>query len=95
MRTPLSALLALVVLLPVGRSFAEVTRIEITSTAPWSGGRSFGDVGPYVELKGKVYFEVDPNHPANARVIDLKLAPRNDQGRVEFSADLEIIAPRD
>ena len=62
-------------MLRVSPASTAVTRIEINSTSPWSGGRSYGDVGPYVEMKGKVHFEVDPRDPANARVIDLGLAP--------------------
>ena len=95
MRVSRPLFLALSLLLAAAPAVAEVTRVEITSETPWAGGRSFGDVGPYVEIKGIVHFEVDPEVGANARVVDLRLAPRNERGRVEFSADLEIIAPRD
>lgn len=72
-----------------------VTRVEIASRLPYTDGRDFAGVGPYQRLLGRVYFAVDPAQPANAAVIDLNLAPRNAQGLVEFSADLEILAPAD
>ncbi len=49
----------------------------------------------YQRWRGTVHFSVDPAAEANAQVVDLKLAPRNAKGRVEFSADLEILAPAD
>ena len=43
-----------------------------------------GDRGPYEQLTGVAHFAVDPKSPANANIVDLGLAPRNDKGRVEF-----------
>jgi hypothetical protein len=76
-------------------AFAEVTRIEILTRQPYANGREFEGVGAYQVLRGKVYFEVDPRLPTNQSVVDLELAPRNERGRVEFSADLEILTPVD
>ncbi len=74
---------------------AEVTRIEVTSRQPYAGGKSFGERGPYERIQGRVFFAVDPAADANRSVVDLEFAPRNEGGRVEFAADLEILAPRD
>ncbi len=74
---------------------AEVVRVEIFRRAVHAGGRSFGDRGPYERLRGRAWFAVDPTHPRNRRIVDIDLAPRNDDGRVEFAADIEILAPRD
>jgi hypothetical protein len=41
------------------------------------------------------HFAVDPIHPANARICDLKLAPRNAAGLVEFTTDLSVVLPVD
>ncbi len=79
----------------VGNAGAGVTRIEIERRAPYADGRSFEDVGPYERLLGRVHFAVDPRVAANQIVVDLDLAPKNEQGLVEFSADLEILAPVD
>ena len=70
-----------------------VTKLEITSRQSFAGGESFGDVGTYEQLDGRVHFAVDPEHPANATVTDLKLAPRNAAGLVEFSSDFRILQP--
>jgi len=44
-----------------------------------------GSTGPYEKLTGTAYFEVDPNHPRNAVIVDVDNAPRNSHGMVEFS----------
>ena len=70
-----------------------VTRLEITSEQPLAGGQEFGEVGAYRQIDGIAHFAVDPDHPANDLITDLKLAPRNDEGRVTFSADFRILRP--
>jgi alpha/beta hydrolase family protein len=72
-----------------------LTRFEITSHGPYAGGRRFGTVGTYEQVDGTAHFAVDPDHPANALICDLKLAPRNVAGLVEFTADLSIVRPMD
>ena len=74
---------------------AEVTRFEITAREPFASGQAFGEVGAYERIVGRVHFELDPDLPQNQYVIDLKLAPRNERGRVELSADLFILSPAD
>jgi hypothetical protein len=73
---------------------AEVIRIEITSR------ESFGDTATpagvaYERLRGRVVYALDPSHEANGRVVDLELAVTDEQGRVQFYGDIEIIAPVD
>ena len=72
-----------------------VTRLEITSQKPFADGQSFGSVGSYTQVDGTAYFAVDPLHPANETIADIKLATRNEQGLVEFSADFRILRPDD
>ena len=72
-----------------------VTRLEITSERPFANGQSFGDVGSYTQIDGTAHFAVDPLHPANETIADIRLAPRNEQGQVEFSADFRILRPDD
>jgi hypothetical protein len=74
---------------------ARITRIEIQKTEPAFGGRSFNPVGGYERLIGKAYGEVDPLSPANENVQDLKLAPRNAKGMVEYVTDIDILRPLD
>ncbi|MFM9965906.1 MAG: alpha/beta hydrolase domain-containing protein [Planctomycetaceae bacterium] len=74
---------------------AAVTRIEIKTREPYLEGRAFDGIGSYERLRGKAFFAVDPKHVANQTVIDLELAPKNDAGLVEFSTDVELLAPQD
>src|SRR5262249_34428149 len=78
-----------------GVASAEVTRVEIASRADVLDGKPFGDAGPYEKIVGKVFFAVDPNHPANKHIVDVDKAPRDAAGRVLFSADLYVLQPKD
>ena len=88
----MSFCIAFLIVIPL---FSEVTRIEIISRQLFADGMVFGDVGPYEKIRGRLFYAVDPDHPANARVVDLKLAPRNAEGRVEFVGDFFLMKPVD
>jgi len=79
----------------ISTASAAVTSITITEREPYEQGKVIEGVGPYEWIRGRVEFAVDPAVDANATVIDLKLAATNSVGLVEFSADLEILAPAD
>ncbi|MBI3049581.1 MAG: hypothetical protein HYY76_14850 [Acidobacteria bacterium] len=66
---------------------AEVTRVEVLK-------RSDLSYAGYEKLEGRVYFAVDPANRRNAVIVDLDAAPRNAQGRVEFSADFYALRPK-
>lgn len=86
----------ILVIVPVANpTNGAVTRIEIKTREPYLEGRAFEGVGSYERLRGKAFFAVDPKHAANQTVIDLELAPRNNAGLVEFSTDVELLAPKD
>src|SRR5258708_30103007 len=87
--------LAVTVMLLPATIRAEVTRMEISSRQDVLGGKAFGEVGAYERLVGKVYFAVAPENPHNRIIADIDKAPRNSQGKVEFSADLFILRPKD
>jgi Alpha/beta hydrolase domain len=70
-----------------------VTALEIKTCSPFAQGTIFGDIGPYEQLDGTVHFAVDPNHPRNAGITDLKLAPRDAQGLVQCSTDFRLLKP--
>ena len=72
-----------------------VDRLEIKSRSPFAGGQSFGESGAYEQIDGVVHFSVDPEHPANETIADIKLAPRDAGGRVAFSSDFRILQPLD
>jgi hypothetical protein len=74
---------------------ARVVKLRVERREAVLNGKSFGAVGPYEKLVGKVEFALDPAAPANAAIVDLSLAPRNARGEVEFSADFYLIKPVD
>jgi hypothetical protein len=74
---------------------AGVTRMEIISRSDLLDGREFGLAGAYEKIVAKVYFAVDPNNPHNRIIVDLDKVQRNEQGLVEFSADLYMLRPKD
>jgi hypothetical protein len=74
---------------------AEVVSLDVHRREPFLGGMTFGDVGPYEVIAGVARFAVDPGHPRNSLIVDLPLAPRNKDGKVEFESDFYILAPKD
>ena len=75
---------------------ARVTRIEIVKVeSPAPAGRAGATSLPYERLSGKAYGELDPNDPKNAIVTDIKLAPRNARGKVEYVATFSLVKPID
>lgn len=74
---------------------AAVNRVEITTDRLYAGGASFGAVGQYREISGKLYFSVDPQNAYNQVIVGLDQAPRNSAGQVEFSSDFLILTPVD
>src|SRR4030095_12497839 len=74
---------------------AGVTRIEIISRADLLNRKQFCLAVAYKKIIAKVHFAVDPNNPHNKVIVDLGRAQRNEQGLVEFSADLYILRPKD
>src|SRR6516164_7490312 len=75
---------------------ARVTKIQITSKeTPTFGGYAFKGVGPYEKIVGKAFGELDPNDPRNAVIVDIQLAPRNANGKVEYAVDFYILKPTD
>ncbi len=83
-----------VVLLPMP-SFAEITKIVIDKREPFADGHEFGVTGAYEKLIGKAYGEVDPKKHHNKNIVNLKNAPLNGRGRVEYSMDMLILKPVD
>ncbi|WP_158914767.1 alpha/beta hydrolase domain-containing protein [Caulobacter sp. S45] len=66
--------------------------MEIVSRTPCTDCKTLPDA-PYETLRGRATFALDPNAPANARIVDLKNAPRDARGRVVFSTDFTVLRP--
>jgi hypothetical protein len=89
----LPVVLLLVLRAPVARG--ELTTLKILTREPFADGMAFGDVGPYEKIVGIAHFAVAPDHRRNESIVDLSLAPRNSEGKVEFEADVCILQPKD
>ena len=89
--------LATAALLALGTAAqARVVRIVIDAKiSPAFDGASFGDAGQYETLAGRAFGELDPNDPKNAIIQDIKLAPRNARGMVEYTASFQLVKPID
>ncbi len=74
---------------------AGVSRVQIERRDVVAGGAPFGDVGAYEKLAGVIHFAWDPEHDANRRIVDLDLAPRNERGLVEATANFMVLQPVD
>ncbi|HTP53003.1 MAG TPA: alpha/beta hydrolase domain-containing protein [Anaeromyxobacteraceae bacterium] len=84
---------ALLALTSIAR--AEVTGITYTTTSPMFGGATFGSVGQYQQLDGTITGEVDPEDEHNAIIQDIKLAPRNSNGKVDYAMTFSLLMPID
>jgi hypothetical protein len=83
-------------LLAAAPAQAGVTKIVIdTKVSPAFNGASFGSAGQYETLAGRAFGELDPNDPHNAIIQDIKLAPRNARGLVEYTASFQLVKPID
>src|SRR3954469_4879571 len=95
MRTQV-AIVAALLLVAASAADARITRLKIVEKqSPTFGGYAFPGVGPYEKIVGKGYGELDPNDPKNAVIVDIKLAPRNARGKVEYAFDFYILKPLD
>ena len=68
-----------------------VVGIEFTARQPFEGS----SVRRYERLDGVVTYAVDPDHWANAGIVDLGLAPTDEDGLVRFEGDVTLLRPVD
>jgi hypothetical protein len=68
---------------------------RITDRRGFAGGQTFGDVGAYERLSGRVHLALDPLAPAQRDVVDLDKAERGADGLVHCEADCVILKPVD
>jgi len=71
-------------------AFGVVEDFQIESIEPVAQGRSFGRVGPYEKVVGRLTLSLDP---ATEQIVDLDRAPKGSDGRVRFEADLYLLRP--
>ena len=74
---------------------ARVIHIQIDSRQAVSDSKTFGKVGAYERITGRVFFSVAVANPHNRRIVDLDKAVNLNHGEVEFSADFMAMRPKD
>jgi hypothetical protein len=75
---------------------ARVKKIVVEKkVSPAFDGATFGTAGQYETIAGRAYGELDPNDPRNALITDIKLAPRNAAGKVEYVSSFYLVKPID
>jgi hypothetical protein len=85
----------LVALAGASSAWGVVKSIHVIERSDVLQGKPFGKAGAYERIIAKVHFTADPKLPANRIITDIDLAPRNEQGLVEFAADMYVLKPRD
>ena len=73
------------VVVPATPASAAVTKLTVEKTTPMAGG--------YELLEGHFSGALDPADKHNAIINDIKLAPKNAAGKVEYSATFAIARP--
>ena len=82
------AVVFLVGVLSTAPAVAHVTKMQITSMSDFAGGMSFGNVGPYVKIKGTLTYAVDPDNRFNQQIVDLQYAKKG-----QLRQDVSIVHP--
>jgi hypothetical protein len=70
-----------------------ITGITINALEPFAEGKTFGDAGGYVRVRGVAQGVLDPDVPENADIVNLDKAARNKAGQVEYATDFFILRP--
>ena len=84
-------LIPVVAMLWLSSALAEVVGVDVATREVIEGGRDFGAAGQYERIEGTITFALDPDHRFNERIVDLDLAPRNDEGMVTATATLIVL----
>jgi hypothetical protein len=101
MRTTLSlswvacALLSAAPLCVAAPARAEVVGVDLSSREDVPSGEASGGASAYELVAGKIRFAADPSNARNHVIVGLDKAPRNAARKVEFSADIAILRPKD
>jgi hypothetical protein len=77
--------IAFALLLLAQAASAEVVKIDVLQR---------DDVGTHERVIARVHYAVDPKMAVNQAIADVALAPRNGDGKVEFTGDLLLFLPK-
>jgi hypothetical protein len=67
--------------------------LEIAERGAFADGEAFGVAGAYERIKGRAHFAVSADAPAQAAIVDIKLADKGRDGLVHFASDFTILKP--
>lgn len=70
-----------------------VINFDLSRRFAYAGGKPFGKTGPYEQIDGVFTFAVSPEAEVNRLIVDLARAPRDEDGRVQFTADFSVVRP--
>ena len=88
------ALIAVLALVPAAH--ARLIRFVVEQRqSPAFNGQNFGAAGQFEIISGHFTGELDSRAPHDALITDISLAPRNADGRVEYTATFAIAKPID
>ncbi len=74
---------------------ANVVRVEILQKTLVAAPPDAKALGSFERINGRIHGELDPDDPKNAIITDIKLAPRNARGKVEYVATFTLVMPMD
>src|SRR5437773_6181574 len=75
---------------------ARVKKIVIEKkVSPAFDGATFGPSGQYETIAGRAFGELDPADARNAIITDIKMAPKNAAGKVEYIVSFYLVKPVD
>ncbi|MEN9924237.1 MAG: hypothetical protein RL268_363 [Pseudomonadota bacterium] len=87
-----TALLASATVIAAVPADAKLTRIAVESIVP---AKPVAGASDYEIVSGRFFGDLDPAEPHNSIITDIAAAPRNDRGRIEYSATFQIARPVD
>ena len=70
-----------------------VVGIDIFKRNSYANAREFGEFGAYEIIEASLKYEIDPKDFLNSSITDIRLAPTNSAGKIEFSGDLTLVLP--
>jgi hypothetical protein len=90
-----TALIFAALLASIPPAEGRVTRIIANATADPDPVLTDAAPFPIKRITGRAFGELDPKDPHNAIIQDIRLAPRNKKGKVEYQATFQLILPSD
>lgn len=80
---------------PTPKSAGFIKSFQVISSTPAFGGATpAGAAGPYEVITAVVHGALDPRAPLNANIVNIRNAPVDAQGYVEYSTDVVILRPQ-